>query len=385
MSEPPFTSDTPYQTATIPIPPRKPSLADMLFGTSFRTAISLCVGALLLTSSLFGMYQVLKPKPASNQRVRWQSASTDCTTAGGVTVAGGMVYLGCDNGMIYALEAADGKQLWSFQAQGRVFARPTVVDGVVYVGTESALVYALRATDGTKMWSTQAGARIDNSPVVSDNLLLVSGGDRYLYALALSNRQIRWKFALENSYTTQPVVANGVVYISSNAKRFYALDVTTGKPRWSLALNGAFYSTLAISGDSLYLHTDTGILYMLRASDGHILGQTNTGSAVSSAPAIDGAYVYTTIGTHSFGAYNTTDPSHWILWQKDIGGHTGGATISAKSLYIAVGDTLYAITPAEGITQWRYTAATRFQGLPQLSDGVLYIANVGGTVYALNA
>jgi outer membrane protein assembly factor BamB len=57
-------------------------------------------------------------------------------------VANGVVYVGSDDGNVYALSASTGAELWSFTTPGPVSSSPAVADGVVYVGYWGG-VYAL--------------------------------------------------------------------------------------------------------------------------------------------------------------------------------------------------------------------------------------------------
>jgi polyvinyl alcohol dehydrogenase (cytochrome) len=73
---------------------------------------------------------------------------------GPVTVANGVLYCASMSGAMYALDAATGQTLWSFQAAGSVNASPAVVNGWLYwgsgyanfpghpLGTESHMFYA---------------------------------------------------------------------------------------------------------------------------------------------------------------------------------------------------------------------------------------------------
>ena len=64
-----------------------------------------------------------------------------------------MIYVGSDDGNLYALNAATGDKLWSFSTPGDVYSSPALANGVVYVGSEGGNVYALNATTGAKLWS----------------------------------------------------------------------------------------------------------------------------------------------------------------------------------------------------------------------------------------
>jgi hypothetical protein len=43
---------------------------------------------------------------------------------------------------VYCLNASTGALVWSYATSGTVFSSPAVVDGVVYVGSEDGKIYA---------------------------------------------------------------------------------------------------------------------------------------------------------------------------------------------------------------------------------------------------
>lgn len=66
----------------------------------------------------------------------WQTPDPlDFRDYGMVTAANGVVFAGSTSGQMYAMNAANGSILWSYDAGGSVLCGPSVVDGVVYWGT----------------------------------------------------------------------------------------------------------------------------------------------------------------------------------------------------------------------------------------------------------
>jgi outer membrane protein assembly factor BamB len=84
------------------------------------------------------------------------------------TVTADMIYVGSDDGNLYALDASDGSQQWSFTTGGDVSSSPAVVDGTVYVGSGDSNLYAVDASDGTEQWSFATGDGVDSSPAIDD-------------------------------------------------------------------------------------------------------------------------------------------------------------------------------------------------------------------------
>ncbi len=70
-------------------------------------------------------------------RLIWQTAdpTAGAIDTGSVSVANGVMYAGSQSGSMYALDAANGKILWSFASGGTVIDGPSIVDGVLYWGS----------------------------------------------------------------------------------------------------------------------------------------------------------------------------------------------------------------------------------------------------------
>jgi len=73
----------------------------------------------------------------STGKLSWQTAdpTSGAFDPGAVSVANGVMYAGSQSGLMYALDAASGKVLWSFASGGAVVGGPAIVDGVVYWGS----------------------------------------------------------------------------------------------------------------------------------------------------------------------------------------------------------------------------------------------------------
>ncbi len=112
---------------------------------------------------------------------------------------------------IRCLSAADGKEVWSFTAGGRIDSSPTVHDGRVLFGCRDGSVYCLRATDGALSWRFRAAP---------DDQRVVSFG------------QVESVWPVHGSLLVQ----DGVVYFAAGRSSFldggilvYGLDVNSGQ------------------------------------------------------------------------------------------------------------------------------------------------------------
>lgn len=70
-------------------------------------------------------------------KILWQTADPTAGSIdiGAVSVANGVMYTGSPSGLMYAIEADNGKILWSYQSGGSVIDGPSIVDGMLYWGS----------------------------------------------------------------------------------------------------------------------------------------------------------------------------------------------------------------------------------------------------------
>ena len=91
-----------------------------------------------------------KLKPA------WESEIPGGRISSPVIADGKLFVASIDSHAVHALDAKDGKQLWSYSAGGRVDSPPTYYRGTVIFGSADGWIYCLDADDGRLAWRYQA-------------------------------------------------------------------------------------------------------------------------------------------------------------------------------------------------------------------------------------
>src|SRR5579872_2869970 len=83
--------------------------------------------------------------------------------------------------------------LWRYQTGNSVYSKPTVVNGVMYIGSNDGYVYALKASTGALIWRYQTGSYVTSSPTVVNGVLYIGSWDDYVYALNASTGAFIWR------------------------------------------------------------------------------------------------------------------------------------------------------------------------------------------------
>src|SRR5260221_459650 len=145
--------------------------------------------------------------------VSYWKASTRSYILSSPAVANRVVYIGSNDGLLYALDAKTGKTLWLHVAKSDVGSSPAVANGILYVGSDDHTLYALNAATGATVWTYTTGNAIWSSPAVANGIVYVGSNDSNLYALDALTGKVRWTHATENFVSSSPAVVNGVVYV----------------------------------------------------------------------------------------------------------------------------------------------------------------------------
>ena len=265
--------------------------------------------------------------PRGFHRVRWAFPTGNRVISSPV-MAGNTLYFGSDDGNVYAVDAASGRQVWKRATKGPVPATPAVADGTVYVGSYDGRFYALSAETGSMRWKFTTGGERHfegknlhgwtprgqtffdpfdlylSSPVVVGDAVFFGSGDGNMYALDRASGTLRWKFATGDVVHASPAYADGVLYFGSWDSYFYAVDAKTGRQKWRfhggedplIHNQVGFQSSAAVVNGVVYVGCRDSNLYALDAATGKELWRVNNaGSWVITSPAVvDGRVIFAT-------------------------------------------------------------------------------------------
>jgi len=175
----------------------------------------------------------------------------------------GRVYVGSEDGTVYALQASTGRIIWRYRAAGAVKGSPTLANGLLYFGDYGGRVQAIRASNGRRVWSNDAARA------------LLRGGEYYATA----------------------AVAYGRVYIGSTDGREYSFSARTGRLAWAHQTGRYVYSSAAVDtvpglGPTVFFGSYDGTFYALDARSGAVRWRYRSGGKISGSPTIIGDTVY---------------------------------------------------------------------------------------------
>lgn len=289
-------------------------------------------------------------------REQWRfSGGTEIGISSAPAVADGLVFVGgksfgrdecaeydAESGLLLALDAETGEEVYRRTIRGMSAKAPSVGDGNVYTVVPSedqddGILVAFETTSGTEQWRVDTapyGMEVFTTPPVSvaDGRVYVAMDDAV--ARDASTGEEVWRTPTNNlkgKTTNAPAVVGGTVYVGTGGERgtFYALSADDGSIEWERDAESDRFSSAAVTDDTVYVSMQTidsppeGVL-ALSTDDGSKKWLSEDVSVLES-PIRGEEYVY--VGRE---ALSPEDGS--IAWSLD--GENAGTAVASETLYL---------------------------------------------------
>ena len=179
----------------------------------------------------------------------------------------GVVYVGCRDAHVYAIDAATGRKKWDYPtSKSWVIGTPAVRDNTVYVGTsDSSRFMALDAKTGRLRFNFDAKAYMFSSAALAGDLAYVGDHNGRLYAIDAKSGQLVWQFQTEASRKDphKALNADGSLNQATFAPIFNDFEDMYMDFYHFISI-GAIASSPAIDHGVLYVGSMDGNLYALQ-------------------------------------------------------------------------------------------------------------------------
>ncbi len=257
---------------------------------------------------------------------------------GAAAVGNGLVFASSDKGVLYALNASTGQLVWTHPGADS----PTLVNGVVYVGYYDAM-YAVDARTGATLW--RRSGLLGGSAVFNGRVYVLNSDNHTVDALNATTGDLIWQSMLV--FGTGPLaVANDSVIVDDGFDQaLYALDAQTGAYRWGVGMED-LQSPVAVAYGEVYFgiklwRTDTPYVLQYNALTG-AGGWVNSTAHYVYPLLVANGVLYGSGEDNNLYAFNTDTGA--VLWSHSIGTHPTTAALVNGSLFIGGSDgNLYAL------------------------------------------
>lgn len=282
----------------------------------------------------------------------------------------GNVYAADRRGTVKAVNADDGKEVWSVDLSEKtgffssnhpaLLSGGLTVEGAhVYVGSEKAQVFALNTSDGSIAWQSKAAGEVLSRPVVSDGLVLVHTSNGQLQAMNETDGAVAWTVnldmpALSLRGESAPSVAFGAAIVGGDNGRVSAVLMKQGQLIWQQRISQA-----------------TGTTEIDRLSD------------VDTTPVIVNGVVYALAYNGNLTALDLR--SGQIMWKRELGSVSDFIVDANRIFLVDQNDRVVALNADGGVTLWTQSDLLhRNLTSPALYNGYLVVGDSEGYMHWIN-
>jgi len=275
---------------------------------------------------------------------------------------------------------------WEFAVGGKIVGGLALADdGTLYTACEDGFVYALDAA-GALQWKTYIGASEATPAIGPDGAIYVSNNNGRLLALNRSG-STRWSVDLYHGNTLNKnagAMGRDYFYAASRGN-LSAVRLDNGQVAWQSAWGGDQWGSVTLLPDGTLLSPGRAKLTALD-SNGQIIWQYPAVSAgpsassffISSGIAIDqNRTLYATANRSSLIAMGLDGSVKWELKTislSELGRSTPVVSTDGTIFFGGIDATLYALD-SFGTTKWKFTLQGPAHVSPLLAqDGVIFVA-----------
>ena len=320
------------------------------------------------------------------------------------TVWNNILYIGSNDGNLYALYSNNGTLLWSYPTGTAIVDKPLVYNGNVYFGSNT--LYALNASTGSLVWSFafpagQPAGNVVSSPAEYNGNIYFGDNNNYVYAVNYSTGNVVWYAQTKGSVQSSPTVGivnnNPMVFIGSNDNNMYAYPALLTAPLppgpaglaplWAFNSGNQIHTKPLLYNGYVYFGNNKGNIYDLVASTGtQALNPYGLGGNVYSSPVEYNGNIF--IGSNApyyyslvVGAAGYTQ--NWKFKPGNSIYSTG--YITPYNVYFGSDDNnLYNLNINTGLVNWTFTTYGAIRSSPLYYNNMVYFGSNDYNVYALN-
>jgi len=217
----------------------------------------------------------------NKERSFWDSRLS-VLLSGGPVAGLNKIFIGSENGKLYALDPQTGELLWQVSIKGEIINAPAVDSGVVVVNSASGIMKAFNAESGEELWKVEQDVpaltlRGISPPVIVSGGVIVGTGKGGVNVYLLDKGQQGWSTEIgEPTGSTElervidvdsaPVIFGDKIYAVSSRGNLAAIELKSGRILWKRQYSS--YRQIAIYRNTIFLTNLHGHVYAIDRVNG---------------------------------------------------------------------------------------------------------------------
>ncbi len=244
------------------------------------------------------------------------------------------VYIGDYSGYLYSLAKDTGELIWEVKLGGSIGASPVLFEDHIFIAVEypkpDGKIFIVQASDGAVVYSTPYLGNHPHSSVTLDTergYMFVGANNGLFFCFDFVNREEVWRYTTGAEIKSTAAVVDETVYITSWDHKLHAIDIETGDSRFAFEAESSSMSSPSSDGGRVYFGADDGYLYALDAATGSRHWAFGTEGVVSSSPTIVRQANAVVVGSKDWSVYMLDMDDGELLWAAELDGRVSSVPV----------------------------------------------------------
>ncbi|MCK4504217.1 MAG: PQQ-binding-like beta-propeller repeat protein [Candidatus Aegiribacteria sp.] len=297
-----------------------------------------------------------------------------------------VLYFGCNDGLLRAVNALNGAVLWSFSTVCGICGEPAVDSTSVYFGGQDGIIYALDRISGSKRWSAGLGYHVFCSVgILADSLILSGNSMGKICALRASDGELLWDSEIGGTVLGPAIIDSLAVFSSENGK--IAVFNTEGNRLW-IREYGRQASSPSADSTGIYAGFSDGSVRKLTITGGELIWETDivegSSRCVLARPVIAGNNIVL-IGTNDGRLVALNSSTGSLLWEQEFENWLQLSPIAGDNcIYVPCDDQRLHLLDLNTGAKLDSLEMNGYSGTaPLLANSILYYGNSSGDFIAI--
>jgi eukaryotic-like serine/threonine-protein kinase len=281
-------------------------------------------------------------------------------------------------------------EAWVFEAKYGIKSSAAIVNNRVFIGSDDGHLYALRLQDGSLIWKFETEGNIESSPLVLGEFLYVGSGDGFVYKLSAKDGSLAWKYETEDqvlgapNWILSPDKSETWILAGSYDFRLHCIRSSDGSKVWDYETGNYINGSPAVSKGKTVFGGCDALLHVIDLADGSKLKEIEAGAYIPGSAAMMGSMAYVGHYDNEFLCFDLDKGViAWTYRDRNFPYYGSPAVVEDKVIVGGRDRQLHCLNRHTGEKIWKFPTRGKVDSSPVVVGEEVVFGSQDGRLYRL--
>ena len=277
--------------------------------------------------------------------------------------------------------------LWTFKTGGPVKSSAVIGAGKVFIGSDDGNLYALSFSDGKQVWAFKADSAVEAPPLLAGRAVFAGSVDGVFYAVDAEGGGLLWKAPTDGKILASANVVPrrdgpARILFGSYDFKLRCLDAEKGTTNWVFESGNYINGACAVSDGRAVFGGCDAMVHVLQLDDGKEISQTDAGAYIGASVAVAGNRAYVGDYENQFLCIDLARTNAvWRFRDQEFPFMSSAAVTEDRVVFGGHDKTLHCLNRADGKSVWSFVSHGRIESSPVIASDKVVFGSADGRVY----